>query len=310
MNYSRLLNSIDVDRLQQSRTALVGTGGGRDLACDLVRSGLAAIDLYDLDHVEEVNLARQGFLVDDVGLTKVAATARALRAINPRVTVRTSTADITRMTDREIDARFCGIDLLILATDRFAAQAKGNEIALRLSIPAVWIGLYAGGLGGEVIFWHPDIDACFRCLCVNRYAAHAQVVAGRTSLDPPSDGATIFDIHLVDAIAGQLAIGLLTRGSATRYGRLIDELGDRNFIQVKIDPGFQFAGRDVVRDKLGISADNEMFFAWNAIAVADPDGGRLPCADCERLRGHEFLSAPFGVQFRFKPTKAHALEVQ
>lgn len=288
MNYERLLGSIDLERLRQSRVAIIGTGGGRDLACDLVRSGLATVDLYDLDQVEEVNLARQGFLVGDVGLTKVEATARALRAINPGVTVYTSTADITQMTDAEIEQRFRDVDLLILATDRFAAQAKGNEIALRLGMPAVWIGLYAGGLGGEVIFWHPGIDACHRCLCAKRYEAHARVAEGQASLDPPSDGATIFDIHLVDAIAGQIAIGLLTRGSTSRYGRLIDELGDRNFIQVKIDPGFEIGGRDVMGEVLGVSG-SDAWFAWNTIVRRDPDRGQLPCEDCRRFRGHAFF---------------------
>lgn len=288
MNYTRLLSSIDVDRLQGSRVAVVGTGGGRDLACDLVRCGVGSMDLYDIDLVEEVNLARQGFLVGDVGLAKVEATAKALRAINPGVTVNTSTADITRMNDVEIDTRFSGVDLLILATDRFTAQAKGNEIAQRLSIPAVWIGLYAGGLGGEVIFWHPEVDACFRCLCAKRYEAHARVSAGQVSLDPTSDGATIFDIHLVDAIAGQIAIGLLTRCSDTRYGRLIAGLGDRNFLQVKIDPGFEIGGRDVVGEVLGVLG-SDAWFAWSTIVRRDPDRGQLPCEDCRQFRGHTFV---------------------
>lgn len=300
MDYSRIHPSIDVERLQRSRAALIGTGGGRDLACDLVRSGLGAIDLYDLDAVEDVNLARQGFGIADVGLTKVEATARAVRAINPAVVVNTSTADITRMSDVEIAQRFHNIDLLILATDRFAAQAQGNRIALRLAIPTIWAGLYAGGLGGEVIAWHTGLDACFRCLCARRYEAHAEATLQGRRLDPPSHGATIFDVHLVDAIAGQLAIGLLTRGSDTRYGRLIDGLGDRNFIQMKIDPGFEIGGRDVVRSLLDIAPESESYFTWNTIVRRDPDNGQLPCEDCHRFRGHRFVHSAAGWQ-RLKP---------
>lgn len=300
MDYSRLRGTIDVDRLAQSRVALVGTGGGRDLACDLVRSGVLQIDLYDLDQVEVVNLSRQGFLAPDVGRSKVAATALALEAINPAVNVRTSLDDITKLSDEVLSAQFAGIDLLILATDRFEAQAKGNEIALRLAIPAVWVGLYPQGLGGEVAFWHPQLDACFRCLCANRYAEHARQRPGEVPLDPPSDGATILDIHFVDAIAGQIAIGLLTRGSATRYGRLIDALGDRNFIQVKIDPEFRIGPRDVVRELLGVPADNDAYFCWNAVARRDPDRGQLHCEDCARLRGHEFIQQD-GQWRRVKP---------
>jgi len=287
MDYTRLAGSIDVERLSLSKVALIGTGASRDLACDLVRSGLMKIELYDPDRVEQVNLARQGFLACDVGQTKVSATARALQAINPAVVVRTSTDDITTFSDEELGERFQDVDLLILATDRFAAQAKGNELALRLGIPAIWIGLYARGLGGEVIFWHPALDPCYRCLCAKRYDSHAQ--ANPAALDPPSDGATIFDVRLLDSIAGQLAIGLLTGGSDTRYGRLIDELGDRNFLQIKIDPACRIGSRDVVRELLGVRADNETWFAWNTIVRHDPDRGQLPCDDCRRFRGHAFV---------------------
>ncbi|MGD9648664.1 MAG: ThiF family adenylyltransferase, partial [Pirellulales bacterium] len=228
------------------------------------------------------------------------AAARMLAAINPEIVVTTSTADVTQMTDAQIDARFGGLDLLILATDRFAAQAKGNQIALKHNVAAIWIGLYPGGVAGEIIFWHPGIDACFRCLCAKRYAAHERAAALGEKLDPASDGATILDVRVTDAIAGQLAIGLVTRGSDTRCGRLIDALGDRNFLQIKIDPEFMLAGRDVVRDVLQVPADNSAYFAWNTIIRRDPDRGALYCDDCHRFRRHEFLPL-MGIPARLKP---------
>jgi hypothetical protein len=139
-----------------------------------------------------------------------------------------------------------------------------------LNIPAVWIGLYAAGLGGEVIFWHPGIRACYRCLCARRYEAHQQAETSGASLDPTSHGATIFDVHLIDAIAGQIAIGLLTAGSDTRFGRLIDELGDRNFIQVQLDPHFQIGGREVIREMLSVPADKTRSSRGTQSSVAIP----------------------------------------
>ena len=60
------------------------------------------------------------------------------------------------------------LDRAIALLDRgfvggFKAQAFGNEVALRLGIPAVWVGLYRSGQVGEVIFWHKDLPSCFRC---------------------------------------------------------------------------------------------------------------------------------------------------
>ena len=84
-----------------------------------------------------------------------------------------------------------------MATDSFPAQARGNELALRRSIPAVFIGLYEEGRGGEIVFWHPGLDPCFRCLCSARYAAFA----AETATAITSHGATVLDIRIVDGIA-------------------------------------------------------------------------------------------------------------
>ncbi len=300
MNYSRILPSVAADTLQSKRLGIVGVGASVELACDLARCGVRRFVLYDPDRVEPVNLARQGFAQADVGQLKVDAAARMLAAINPDIIVTMSTADITQMSDAEIEEHFAGLDLLILATDRFAAQGKGNQIALRHSIAAIWVGLYPGGVAGEIIFWHPEIDACYRCLCPKRYTAQERAMTTGEKLDPRSDGTTILDVRLTDAIAGQLAIGLLTRGSDTRYGRLIGALGDRNFLQIKIDPDFVLAGRDVVREILQVPADNQSFFAWNSIVRSDPDRGQLYCDDCCRFRGHDFLPLLSG-WVRLKP---------
>lgn len=226
--------------------------------------------------------------------------AAAIRRINPDARVDCLPINFLKMTDDEIDAYLRRTDLFIFATDRFAAQARGNEVALRLGTPAIWIGLYAGGLAGEIVWWAPQVDACFRCLCSKRYEAQAKAGQRGESLDPPSDGCTIFDVALVDSIAGMVAIGLLTRGSQNRFGRLIDGLGDRNFLQVQLDSGWTFGGRDVVREQLGVSADCPAFFAWNTIARSDPDRGQLHCPDCTRFRGHQFEVVD-GMSRRVKP---------
>ena len=182
------------------------------------------------------NISRQGHYADEIGGLKVEAVAAAIRRVNAAARINCLPLDFLAMTDEQIDAALGTTDLFIFATDRFAAQARGNEVALRLNKPAIWIGLYAGGLAGEIVWWAPHIDALFPLSLPNRYAAHAKAAETGRSLDPPSDGCTIFDVSLLDSIAGMLAIGLLTRGSDNRFGRLIDELGDRNFIQVQLDP--------------------------------------------------------------------------
>ena len=65
-----------------------------------------------------------------------------------------------------------------------------------------------------------------------------------------------------------IAFGLLTQGAANRYGRLIDQLGDRQFLQIKIDSTWDWNGRDIVREKLQI---------WSG-AMRTSVSARLPAA--------------------------------
>ena len=287
MDFSRIKNVIDIEKIQRARVAAFGTGASYTLLGNLARCGVEQFTLSDPDRIEPVNIARQGHTEDQIGQYKVDAVAEMIRTINPRAEVTTLPRDCTEMGDTGIEQHFGTTDLFLFLTDRFSAQAWGNTLALRFGTPAVWGGLYAGGLGGEIIFWHSDIDACFRCLCSKRYQTH-EAAQQSTSLDPSSEGATIFDVAFLDAVAGMVALGLLTRGSDNRFGRLIDELGDRNFLQLSTDPGFRVAGRDVIGEQLGISNQCDTYFTWNTIARRDPDFGALPCSDCEEFRGVYF----------------------
>lgn len=301
LDFSRIEAVIDVARTNRSHVAVVGVGGSVTLVCDLVRSGVNKITLVDPDHVELVNVARQDHMATRIGMTKVEAVAEHLRQINPDIEVHTHSRDFCTFTDAEIDKHFATVDVLIMATDQFAAQAFGNTVALRRNIAAIFIGLYEGGQAAEVMFWYPGLDSCFRCFTAARYASFAN------GTNPPitSRGASIFDIRLPDTIAGMLAVGLLTCGAENRYGRLIDSLGDRQFLQVKIDPDYTWNGRDLFREQLGISADCPAYFSFVTTARSDPDRGQLPCPDCERYRGHQFVHTTGGFM-RVKPHDATA----
>lgn len=299
--YARIAECIDVERMHRSHVALIGAGGSHGLACNLVRSGLGAIDLYDFDVVSEENLSRQAHNRDAVGRLKVDALADDLRRINPDVHVRGFARDVTQMTSDETTAAFTDIDLIVNATDSFLAHAWGNRTALQFGIPALWIGLYPKGAAGEIIFWHEEILACYRCLCPKRYRAHELALAAGRSLDPSSHGCTIFEIAQLDAVAGEIAVGLLTRGANNRFGRLIAELGNRNFIQMQFHANWSLNGGNPVRRQLGVGQGNSAYFAWNSIALADPDDGLLHCPDCEQYRGHIFTTPLLGTSERIIP---------
>jgi hypothetical protein len=134
--------------------------------------------------------------------------------------------------------------------------------------------LYKGGRAAEIIFWYPGVTpACYRCICSSRYQAFAN---GQGNVS--SAGGTIFDLRLADAVAGQIALGLLTHGADNRMGKLIAQLGNRNLLQIKIDPEYTLNGKDIFRQYLG---DNPANFSFTTIALPmerDPN-----CPDCSHL---------------------------
>jgi molybdopterin/thiamine biosynthesis adenylyltransferase len=292
MDLSRIAGVIDVEKTTAACVAVFGAGASAGLTGNLARCGVGHFKLFEFDLVSPSNIARQHHDATDIGRLKGQALSDAIHRINPDALVEVIEGNYMELADAVLHAHVAASDLLILATDRFAAQARGNELALQFEVPSLWVGLYVGGTAGEIVFWRPGIDACFRCLCAHRYKAQEAAEKEQRSLDPASDGCTIFDVAMLDAIGGMVGIGLLTHGSDNRFGRMIELLGDRNFIQVQLDSSWDFGGTNPIRKYLGVDDDCPAYFAWNTIVRADPDCGQLYCPDCEKFRGHSF------VQFR------------
>jgi hypothetical protein len=271
MDFNRISSSIDVEKMQNSHATIIGSPVR--LLCDFVRSGLGAGTMVDFDRISGSNPARQDFYSTDVARLKGEAVAEELRKINPEFAFEFYPRDYCTISREQHDQLFGQTDLLVLAPDFFPANARGNLEALRLGKPALFIGLYAGGRAGEMIFVLPGETACYRCICGSRYDAFAR---GGASVS--SAGGTIFDLHLVDAIAGQIAAGLLTRGADNRIGQLIDKLGNRNLLQVKMDPDYRLAGKDIFAAYLG---DHPANFSFTTIAL--PMERETDCPDCAHL---------------------------
>jgi molybdopterin/thiamine biosynthesis adenylyltransferase len=281
------MSVINVAMLLEKCVTVIGLGGGANLVRNLVRCGVRRLKLCDMDTVSKENICRQEHMADQIGMPKADALAAELRRINPDVEVEIFNRNFCDLSDAEIDLHFGATDVFVFCVDNLAASARGNELVRRLGRAAVWSGLYPRGGGGEVVFWRPGIPWCYRCLCAARYAA-----AERGQLPPtPSDGADILSIQLLDSIAAMLVIGLLTAGSDDRYGRLIEQLGDRSFLQIKIDPAWTIRGVDPVAKYLGLPEAIDTYAGFCTVARRDPDGGRLPCPDCARFPDR-MLSGP------------------
>lgn len=81
--YLRQQDILPRERIENIQATVIGVGAvGRQVALQLAAIGVSQLQLIDHDVVEDVNLAPQGFMEDDLGRTKVNATGDLCHQIN------------------------------------------------------------------------------------------------------------------------------------------------------------------------------------------------------------------------------------
>jgi sulfur carrier protein ThiS adenylyltransferase len=91
---------VPADRIAKQSATVIGVGAiGRNVAINLAAIGVPRLQLIDFDHVEDVNLATQGFLEEDLGEAKVEAVGRHCRRINSEIEI----TEINQRYGRKLD---------------------------------------------------------------------------------------------------------------------------------------------------------------------------------------------------------------
>lgn len=86
--FSRQTGLVPQERLEGLAITLIGVGAiGRQVALQLAALGARQLTLIDFDEVEEVNVTTQGYLQEDIGKSKVLATAQAIGRIDASLAV-------------------------------------------------------------------------------------------------------------------------------------------------------------------------------------------------------------------------------
>lgn len=128
--------------LQSVTVGIAGAGGlGSNCAMHLVRSGFKRFVLADFDQVDETNLNRQAFRLDQVGQDKVSALAANMRDVNPDVEV---DGRCVRLTSDNVSALFAGCDVVVEALDAPQSKALVVETFLTAGVLVVAVS----GMGG------------------------------------------------------------------------------------------------------------------------------------------------------------------
>lgn len=212
--FSRTSGVLSKDIIEK-RVLIVGVGSvGSYISEQLIRSGVGKLSIIDPDIVEYSNLSRTSFIVNDIGKAKVKALAEHLTHINPTIQMKSYERNIHTFDAIELNEIFSRSDVVVAATDDPSAQRTINRFAYANGIPAVFVGLYEGADGGEVILSIPEVTPCYQCATSIRHEVEqtAGNVAVKTDYGTGKLEGVIalsVDIHHVSSAAVKMVLSLL-----------------------------------------------------------------------------------------------------
>lgn len=241
--FVRVLKAYDLPLMYASRVIAVGAGGAAGWIEDLVRAGLGQLVLIDPDTVSETNLATQQTYRRDIGRLKVDALSDRLLDINPNVVVLKIASSLDDISDDTMQDYINGSinghtphkTVICGLTDSFPAQARVNRIALQYGIPSLSAQVYPEGRAAEMTFTYPGVTpACHRCVLSSRYKYFLDDGKENTVT---SAGTPIFATQRLNALKGFVLLALLHHGTDhPRFGHLLKRIGNRNLVQIRMDP--------------------------------------------------------------------------
>ena len=168
LRYSRhiMLEEFGIDgqaRVDAAHALVVGAGGlGSPVALYLAAAGVGRITLVDDDLVDVTNLQRQIIhTTAQVGRSKVASAAAAMRALNPGIVVATH--------ERRADPAWLGdmvgtADVVVDCSDNFATRHDINRACMAAGVPLV--SGAAIRFDGQLSVYDPRDPAspCYACV--------------------------------------------------------------------------------------------------------------------------------------------------
>ena len=150
-------------RISGATVVVVGCGAlGSSSAEMLARAGVGTLSLIDRDLVELSNIQRQSLFSEEharQGIPKAVAARQSLQQINSEIEIN---ACVIELSSRNAASRLGVPDLILDATDNFAARYLINDYAVKNSVP--WIFASCLGSRGTVATFLPDSGYCLRCI--------------------------------------------------------------------------------------------------------------------------------------------------
>ncbi len=125
--FQRQSDLIPAGRLSQVSATVIGVGAiGRQVALQLAAIGTPRIQLIDFDTVESTNITTQGYRCQDLGQSKVEATAQSIEELDESIQV-TPITDRFRTSVPIGQAVFCCVDSISARAAIWRSSGKQSE---------------------------------------------------------------------------------------------------------------------------------------------------------------------------------------
>lgn len=142
-NLAKKLGEKNFEKVQNTRIGLAGLGGlGSNCALNLVRVGFRRFTMADFDVIDQTNLDRQFYFLDQVGKKKADMLEINLRRINPDLDIKAVNAKIEKENVAELFK-----DCHIVAECFDKAEQKSMLVSELLRLNKFVVS--ASGLGGH-----------------------------------------------------------------------------------------------------------------------------------------------------------------
>jgi molybdopterin/thiamine biosynthesis adenylyltransferase len=197
--FARAAARVDLKLFTGMFVVVAGAGSvGSMVTQALAQSGVGHLVLADGDRLEVHNLFRHVLPDAYVGCNKAEALAAHLRTNVAGADVGALAHHLDEsFTDAELDRLLAPADLVVITTDRLAAQRRIAARCLAMDKPAVIPGLYTAG-GGEVFVQLRPGEACYRCY--DNFRSPDAEVRGASSVAPDALDVVQQAVHLCLAV--------------------------------------------------------------------------------------------------------------
>lgn len=233
---SRINGAVLPKKMKKSHVVCIGVGGASGICEDLVRTGLGKLTAIDFDTVDASNLTTQGFYSHDIGRFKVDALGDRIEHINAQCNYTAIKKDFLKISEAEIARIIADADLILMMTDNFDAQKRGNLFSLKYKIPTVFAIMYERARCAEITFNIPGVTpACHRCATSSRYEAYDNGYVNTVN----SGYSSVFQTHYFNAAIGMLSLAILHNSiSNVEFGNWFGDYWDRNLVQLRLNNNY------------------------------------------------------------------------